>query len=274
MTSTPAAPETTSGGAPEPVARYKQAVALVTYLILIAGLIIVIDVLHAAAGWQATAAVAVAGAGALILHWAFPGGINAVSAAVAVAGLIAAHSLLAQSSPLTAPARCPHTQEPEALVGVHDPVPQGHPSSMIAHIDNVIALDGSANVQKFETVCLTVSDSPAAGRQLWLIQRLRLQDDNGAYYDLFYVLGALPDPSPVRHYGVAVDGHCDSQTTGDRYTLFVISAPASAAAGLWANYNARLNSLDTDCNTAYDENRQTLPPGYSIVSEEGDVVLH
>ncbi|MGD0702661.1 MAG: hypothetical protein ABSA02_22605 [Trebonia sp.] len=170
-----------------------------------------------------------------------------------------------------------------ALVPADDPVPQGNPSAMTglgdAHIDNVIALDGSADIQgsvgvhKFETVCLTVFKYPAAGRQLWLIQRLRVQDDNGTYYNLFYVVGALSDPSPIRYYGVPVDGICNSQATGDRHTIFVISAPASAASELWANYTARLNSLNTDCNPAYDTHRRSLPAGYYIVSEEGDVIF-
>lgn len=269
-------PGTTPGGTS--VSKQKKAVALVIYLILIAGLIIVIDVLHASPGLQATGAVAAAGVGTLVLNWAFPTWINAVGAAVAVVGLVAAHSLTTQASQLAAPARCPHTLAPMALVQADHPVANSHPSTTIgrgaAHIDNVIAPDGSANVSKFETVCLTVSRYPAAGRQLWLILRLRERGANGTFYDLFYVVGALSDPYPGRYYSVAVDRHCSSQSTGDRHTLFVISAPASAAAGLWANYNARLSSLNSDCNTAYDGQRHSLPRGYYIASEQGDVIQH
>jgi hypothetical protein len=288
MTHGQSASEPAPGG--PPAGRRKRVIALVTYLILIALLIIVIAVLHAPPGWQAVAAVVVAGVGALALRSASPDGLNALGAGVAVVGLVATYALTTQESQTahrpqpTAPALCPHTQEPMALVPADDPVPQGNPSTMsglgAAHIDNVIALDGSADIQgsvgvhKFETVCLTVFKYPAAGRQLWLIQRLRVQDDDGTYYNLFYVVGALSDPSPVRYYGVPVDGICNAQATGDRHTFFIVSAPASAASELWANYTARLNSLNTDCNPEYDTHRRSLPAGYYIVSEESDVILH
>jgi hypothetical protein len=241
-------------------------------------------VLQAPPAWQAAAAGVVALIGTLVLHWAFPMVIPAVGAAVPVAALFWAQSSATQNPPppqtpqVTVPARCPHTQDPMALVQVKDPVPQVHPSSItglgVAHIDNVIALNGSSRVQKFETVCLTVSQYPTNGRQLWLVLRLKSPNNKGGYDNLFYVVGALSDPSPGRYYSVAVDRHCSSQSAGDRHTLFVMSAPASSAAGLWENYNARLSSLNSDCNTAYDGQRHRLPDDYDIVSEQGDVIQH
>ena len=193
-------------------------------------------------------------------------------------------TVTAQRPQLNAPALCPHTQAPMALVQTDDPVPQGNPGTTkglgAAHIDNVIALDGSADIQgsvgvhKFETVCLTVSEYPAAGRQLWLIQRLRIPDSNGTYYDLYYVVAALSDPARISYFGVPVDGKCNSQTTGDRHTFFVMSAPAGAASELWANYTARLNNMNTDCNTVYNTPQRSLPDRYYIASEQGDVILH
>jgi hypothetical protein len=269
-------PATATGGAP--ASGKKKIAALGVYLVLVAGLILVVNVLNAPAGWQAIAAAVVVLIGTLVLHWAFPTVIPAVGAAVTVAALFAAHSVTTQTPQLTAPARCPHTLEPMALVQNNDPVPQGHPGTTIglgaAHIDNVIALDGSATVSKYETVCLTVTKPSTAGRQLWLILRLREHGDNGTFYNLFYVVGALSNPAPVRYFSVPVDRHCSSQSTGDRHTLFVMSAPASAAARLWTNYNARLNSLNSVCNTVYDGQRQRLPDGYFIASEQGDVIQH
>lgn len=284
----------TSGPAPAGSAtgHRKSVIALVIYVVLIGLLIIVIDVLHAPPGWQAVAALVVAGAGTVALGWASPDRLNALGNGVAVVGLVATYALAthgsqtaaAQALQPTAPALCPHTQAPMALVQTENPVPQGNPGTTkglgAAHIDNVIAFDGSADIQgsvgihKFETVCLTVSQYPAAGRQLWLIQRLRIPDENGTYYNLYYVVGALSDPVPISYYGVPVDGKCNSQTTGDRHTFFVISAPASAASELWASYSARLNNMNTECNTVYNTPRRSLPAGYYIASEQGDVILH
>ena len=273
-----------SGPAPagSPAGHRKSVIALVIYVILIGLLIIVIDVLHAPPGWQAVAALVVAGAGTVALGWASPDRLNALGNGVAVVALVAAYALAthgsqtatAQKPQPTAPALCPHTQAPMAVVQTEDPVPQGNPGTTTglgaAHIDNVIALDGSADIQgsvgvhKFETVCLTVSEYPAAGRQLWLIQRLKIPDHNGTYYNLYYVIGALSDPAHISYYGVPLDGKCNSQTTGDRHTLFVMSAPASAASELWANYTARLNNMNTDCNTAYNKPQPACPPATTL----------
>lgn len=176
------------------------------------------------------------------------------------------------------PTRCPDTLKPMALVQTPDPVANGSPVNTAnlgaAHIDNVIAPDGSTNVKKFETVCLTVQKYPAAGRQLWLILRIREPTANGSKpYDLYFVVSALADPFPGR-YSVAVDRSCSALTAGQRHTLFVISAPVRAATGLWNNYNAWLHSLNTDCNNHDDINRHHLPRGYYIVSEQGDVIQH
>ena len=168
-------------------------------------------------------------------------------------------------------AKCPDTLRPMALVQTPYPVANSHPVSTgglgSAHIDNVIAPDGSANVKKFETVCLTVLKYPAASRQLWLILRIREPAANGGNpYDLYFVVSALADPFPGR-YSVAVDRSCTALTAGQRHTLFVISAPASAAPGLWHNYNAWLRSLNTNCNNHDDSNRHHLPEGYYIASD-------
>jgi hypothetical protein len=282
MANTQTTPTAAPGNGPTSIRR--PVIAIVICCILAAVLIMTIYVFHAPQVVQATVAAIAAGLGASVLQWAFPGGVTAVAATVAVVGLIWGHPQAVQEPTHTAtrtvhvpPAKCPQTLSPMALVQTENPVVNSHPKSTNglggAHIDNVIALDGSVNVQKYETVCFTVFKYPAAGRQLWLILRLREPDDNGKFYDLFYVVGGLADPSPGR-YSVAVDRSCTSQYKGDRHTLFVMSTPASATGELWANYNARLNSQNTDCNTKYDGQRHSLPNGYYIASEQGDVIQH
>jgi hypothetical protein len=205
-----------------------------------------------------------------------------VAAIVAIAGfgggvIVASSGATVTHIVRVPPAKCPDTLNPMALVQTQHPVANSHPASTsglgAAHIDNVIAPDGSANVKKFETVCLTVQKYPAANRQLWLILRLREPSATGDPYDLYFVVGGLADPSPGR-YSVAVDRSCTSLSAGQRHTLFVISAPPSADAALWGNYNTWLHSLNTDCNNNDDSNRHRLPNDYYIVSEQGDVIQH
>ena len=254
-----------------------------------------IYVFHAPQIVQAAVAVVAAGLGAFVLYQVFPAGITALATAIAATAAVVGFILLPPQTVVriiqgpihigpglpdpkivyAPPAKCPDTLNPMALVQTEYPVPNSHPMSTAglgaAHIDNVIAPDGSMDVRKFETVCLTVHKYPAAGRQLWLILRLREPDENGGFYNLYFVVSALTDPFAGR-YGVAVDRSCSSLSKGDRHTLFVISAPASATTGLWNNYNAWLHSLNTDCNTKYDINRHRLAAGYYIASEQGDVI--
>jgi len=274
--------QTTAPG--NPPVNNRRAIAIVICGVLAAALIMTIYAFHAPQGVQATAAVIATGLGGAVLHWAFPGGVAAVAATAAVIALIWGHPQTVQAPARTVtrimhvpPAKCPHTLNPMALVQTEYKVPNSHPKSTdglgTAHIDNVIAPDGSETVHKFETVCLTVQSYPAADRRLWLILRLREPGENGSFYDLYFVVSALSDPFPGP-YSVAVDRSCSSLSTGDRHTLFVMSAPASAATGLWNNYNAWLHSLNTDCNTSDDINRHRLPMGYYIASEQGDVIQH
>ena len=225
-------------------------------------------------------AIAFAGRVWTFLNTQVAGGL-VVAGIVALAGIGGGVVVATSGSTVThivhvPPAKCPDTLSPIALAQVQDPVLNSHPASTAGlgavHIDNVTAPDGSANVKKFETVCLTVKKYPAADRQLWLILRLRETDDNGRPYDLYYVVSALTDPTPGR-YSAAIDRSCTSQTTGQRHTLFVISAPPAASASLWQNYNAWLQGLNTNCNNNDDGNRHRLPNGYYIVSEQGDVIL-
>ena len=281
-----------SGSAP--VSMRKAIAAVAICCVLAAALIMTIYVLRSPQVVQAAVAVAAAGLGAFVLYRVFPAGVTAlataIAATVAVVGLIllppqTVVRIIQGPIPIPGlpdpkvvyapPVKCPGTLNPMALVQTEYPVPKSHPMSTVglgaAHIDNVIAPDGLANVRKFETVCLTVQEYPAADRQLWLILRLREPGQNGSFYDLYFVVSALTDPFPGR-YSIAVDRSCSSLSKGDRHTLFVISAPAGATAGLWNNYNAWLHSLNTDCNTKYDINRHRLPDGYYIASEQGDVI--
>jgi hypothetical protein len=276
--------------------RIRRAItAIVICCILAAALITTIYVFHAPQVVQAAVAVVAAGLGAFVLYRAFPAGVTAIATAIAATVAVVGLILLPPQTVVrivqwpipivprltnpkivyAPPVKCPNTLNPMALVQTEYQVPNSHPISTgglgTAHIDNVIAPDGSANVRKFETVCLTVKKYPAADRQLWLILRLREPGENGTFYNLYFVVSALSDPFAGR-YSVAVDRSCSSLSKCDRHTLFVISAPTGAATGLWQNYNAWLHSLNTDCNTKADIDRHRLPSGYHIVSEQGDVI--
>src|SRR4029077_20291404 len=121
----------------------------------------------------------------------FPAGITALATAIAATAAVVGFILLPPQTVVriiqgpihigpglpdpkiayAPPVKCPDTLNPMALVQTEYPVPNSHPMSTAglgaAHIDNAIAPDGSMDVRRFETVCLTVHKYPAAGRQLW-----------------------------------------------------------------------------------------------------------
>lgn len=289
MTSTKV-PQSSAGGKAQGSVREKVA-ALTACGLVAAGLIVVIYVFHAPSGVQSAAAIIAAALGATVLQRAFPGALSALAATVAVVALVLPHSAqsqvkieprvkvepIVQTRTVQAPpANCPHTQNPIGQVRTDYPVENSHPASTsglgAAHIDNVIAPDGSPDIKKYETVCITVQRYPTGDRQLWLMLRLREPAGGNRFYDLFYVVGALPDPLPGR-YPIAIDRSCSALTTGDRHTLFVISAPASDNAVLWADYSARLDEIDNGaCNSNVNGTLSSPPTDYYIASEQVDVI--
>jgi hypothetical protein len=168
-------------------------------------------------------------------------------------------------------APCPHPDKPMALIASDDtiPTPPRNPREELglAHIDNVIAPDGSANVAKQEKVCITIIKYPDHGRSLWLVLRLRLPIGHPTY-QLFYVVGEFGDPTPGR-YSVSIDRSCTAMPSGSHHTLAVVSAPPQDTKQLWANYNARIHNK---CRPVDDPQRHTLPPGTFRVSNQGDVI--
>ena len=172
-------------------------------------------------------------------------------------------------------ASCPNTDMPMALLASGDQIVNPSPPPQLrgqvgsAHIDNVIAPDGSARVGKQERVCVTINQYPSHGRTLWLILRL-LQPLKNPTYQLFYAVGELGDPVPGK-YSVDVDRSCTAMPSGSRHTLMVVSADTKATGQLWDNYNARRNAK---CNPKYDPDRRSLPVGTFVVSNSGDVIQH
>jgi hypothetical protein len=170
-------------------------------------------------------------------------------------------------------ASCPNTDKPMALIASEDPIVTPNPPSQIrgelgsAHIDNVIAPNGSARVGKQEKVCVTITRYPTSNHTLWLILRLRLPLKNPTY-QLFYAVGEFSDPASGK-YSVNIDRSCTAMPQGSRHTLVVVSADVMATRRLWDNYNARIYSK---CNPAYDPRRHALPKGAFIVSNSGDVI--
>jgi len=117
--------QTTPTAAPgnAPLSTRRAVIAVVICCILAAALITTIYVFHAPQGVQATVAAIAAGIGGSVLQRAFPGGVTAVSATVAVVGLIWVHPQAVQGPSRTVtrtvhvpPAKCPHTLNPMALV--------------------------------------------------------------------------------------------------------------------------------------------------------------
>jgi hypothetical protein len=171
-------------------------------------------------------------------------------------------------------APCPSSGRPMALLADSDAIasPPARLSGQLgaAHIDNVIAPDGSARVVKREKVCVTITKYPARDRTLWLILRLRLPPGQHPTYQLFYAVGELGDPVPGR-YAVSIDRSCTAEPAGSRHTLLIVSAPRPATTLLWKNYNARIRS---NCSPVFDKYRHVLPPGTFKVSNQGDVIQH
>jgi hypothetical protein len=168
-------------------------------------------------------------------------------------------------------APCPRSDKPMALIASDDTIPTPPKNSGgqlgVAHIDNVIAPDGSANVVKQEKVCITITKYPDRGRTLWLVLRLRLPVGHPTY-QLFYAVGELSDPAPGR-YSVSIDRSCTAMSSGSRHTLAVVSAPDQATKQLWTNYNDRIRNA---CRPVGDNDRHKLPLGTFRVSNQGDVI--
>ena len=212
--------------------------------------------------------------GAAALTLAFPGNKQLLTVVAGIFTLVVAFPASASIRTVAvnkAWAPCPHSAAPMALVVTEDPIvtPPPHVRGQLgqAHIDSVIAPNGSAKVAKREKVCITVRKYPDHHRALWLVLRLRLPVQNPTY-QLFYAVGALSNPAPGR-YSISVDRSCSSLTSGERHTLVVVSADTEASQQLWSNYNARIHSK---CQTVYDKYRHQLPSGTFAVSNQGDVI--
>jgi hypothetical protein len=224
--------------------------------------------------------------GTLVLRAAFPDSSQLPAVAAAVLTLLATLPQASGAPPQPATttrsvrvpwATCPHTEKP---IGMQDSgiqllaTPPTRPPAGLgaAHIDNVISPDGSGEIRKQETICLHVTQPPAHGRMLWLMLVLPQPSVHRTHY-LYFAVGAFGYPKPGP-YPVSISRSCSAVRRGSSYNLMVVSAPAAAQHWMWDNYDARIRSAATDCNSSYDKYREALPPGTYRVSEQVDVTQH
>jgi hypothetical protein len=261
-------PSTRTVSIPRRVALLSLCTVLITILILFVYVISIPE-------WgRICTELAVFSLGAAALTLAFPGNKQLLTVVAGIFTLVVTFPQSASIRTVTvneAWAACPNSDTPMALVTTKDPIVTPLPNTRgqlgQTHIDSIIAPNGSSNVTKREKVCVTVQKYPDHHRALWLILRLRLPVQHPSY-QLFYAVGELSDPAPGK-YSISINRSCSSLTSGERHTLVIVSADATATQQLWNNYNARIHSK---CIPTYDKFRHHLPSGTFIVSNQGDVI--
>jgi hypothetical protein len=155
-------------------------------------------------------------------------------------------------------APCPASRNPMAgYAPVHaEPVRAGLPASYgIAHIDSVIAPDGTAHVTRQELDCVTITGGPAPGRTLWLVSRIEPTPVPPQQpYKLFFAIAALSNPQRGQ-YSVRYTRWCSSAPSGSVHVLMVVSADPQQNRALWRNYNEN-HTGNCDKGVAYDASRR------------------
>jgi hypothetical protein len=140
-----------------------------------------------------------------------------------------------------------------------------------AHIDSVIAPNGSGQITSKEMACITTSVSPAPGRHLWLM--LRIQPKPAAPlrpYKLYFAVGPISNPRTGRS-ALQVKRNCASPTPGVTHVhmLIVVSVNDRQDHELW---NDRNHNQPGNCkaSVSYDIHRHKLIG--VIVSNQTDVL--
>ena len=277
----------------QPAGRRRRAVLLTACAVLMALLICITYVLHPPVWIRFGIVLAIL----IVLMPALKSAFRSVEGIVpialtilALAGTFAVAILPNSSGPDPAPVTkyvpvikyrawvsCPDSLKGKAMVGprlsiASTPVPSSLQGQLgRAHLDSVIAPDGSANVFKQERTCVNVKEYPGHYRTLWVILVLHLPPTSHPLYQNIYAVGELSDPAPGR-YPVDIDRSCSNVGAGARHTLALVSADAQATHQLWRMYNARLKSLRTDCNANYADHSHRLPRGAYIIGNQGDVI--
>jgi len=157
-------------------------------------------------------------------------------------------------------APCPHSKNPMAGRAPADPEPAlldlPHKYGK-AHIDSVIAPDGTAHVRSQELVCISTLRAPIPARTLWLVLRIEptVVPPQKAY-KLFFAEAQLGNPHIGQHPVRVIRG-CSSSARGSVHVLMVISADPLQNRKLWANYN---HNHTGNClkGTRYDPHRRKL----------------
>jgi hypothetical protein len=171
-------------------------------------------------------------------------------------------------------APCPASTEP---LGSHpaanpDPVETSTPRWYgSAHIDSVIAPDGSAHITDKELACMTTMTSPSPARTLWLMLRIEPKPAPPLRnYKLYFAVGPISNPRAARS-ALQVMRNCSSPTPGVAHVhmLMVVSVNEQQNRELWNDYNHNLAS-NCAASRAYDYHRHKRIG--VIVSNQTDVL--
>ena len=168
-------------------------------------------------------------------------------------------------------APCPASRSPMAgrapdAADDPEPVSAGLPASYgTAHIDSVIAPDGTAHVTSQELDCVTITGEPAPGRTLWLVSRIKpALVPPQQPYKLFFAIAALSNPQRGQ-YSVRYTRACSSAPPGSVHVLMVVSADPQQNRALWRNYDEN-HTGNCDKGVTFDASRRVRTG--SIVSNQ------
>jgi len=159
---------------------------------------------------------------------------------------------------------CPHSKNPMAGRAPAGPRADPEPTALDlrnkygkAHIDSVIAPDGTAHVRSQELVCISTLRVPIPNQTLWLVLRIEpTLVPPQKPYKLFFAEAQLGNPR-IGQYSVRVIRSCSSSPPGSVHVLMVVSANPLQNRKLWANYN---HNHTGNClkGTYYDSHRRKL----------------
>ena len=157
-------------------------------------------------------------------------------------------------------APCPYSKSPMAGRAPADPEPVALDLSRKygkAHIDSVIAPDGTAHVRSQELVCVSTLRAPIPSQTLWLVLRIEpALVPPQRPYKLFFVEAQLGNPR-IGQYSARVIRGCSSSARGSVHVLMVVSVDPLQNRKVWANYN---HNHTGNClkGTHYDSHRRKL----------------
>ena len=166
-------------------------------------------------------------------------------------------------------APCPASRSPMAgrapATTRSQPAPAWPASYGTAHIDSVIAPDGTAHVTSQELDCVTITGEPTPGRTLWLVSRIKpALVPPQQPYKLFFAIAALSNPQRGQ-YSVRYTRACSSAPPGSVHVLMVVSADPQQNRALWRNYDEN-HTGNCDKGVTFDASRRVRTG--SIVSNQ------